>query len=137
MKNVIPIVFLLLVAFSWGSCNKEGRKSSGGDAIIEFDTIAYDFGEIIFEGEADYEFLFINTGKSPLLLSHVKSTCGCTIPEWPREPIGAGEKSSIRVSYDSHRVGAFTKSIYVYSNASNGVIRLIIMGMVLDSDTPK
>ena len=134
MKNVIPILWLLLIAISWSSCKTGGAKSSRGEASIEFDTTGHDFGEIAFAGEANYDFVFNNPGKSPLLLTHVKSTCGCTIPEWQHEPIGSGEKGSIRVSYDTHRVGAFTKSIYVYSNASNGVQRLIITGRVKPAD---
>jgi hypothetical protein len=64
----------------------------------------------------------------------VKSTCGCTVPEWSREPIDSGGTGSIRVSYDTHRVGAFAKTIYVYSNADNGVKRLLISGKVIAAD---
>ena len=83
-----------------------------------------------FKGDGDCEFVFQNTGKTPLVLTHVKSTCGCTIPKWPSEPIKAGEQGIIRVSYDTQRVGTFTKSVYVYSNASNGVQQLHISGRV-------
>jgi hypothetical protein len=64
----------------------------------------------------------------------VKSTCGCTVPEWSQEPVNAGKQGRIRVSYDTHRVGAFSKTIFVYSNASNGVQQLTISGKVYVSD---
>ena len=131
MKNTIPIIIFFLISISWSSCKTGNEKGSGGDASIEFDTIAHDFGEIPFNGDAEFEFVFRNLGNGPLLLTHVKSTCGCTIPEWSREPIGAEQTGTINVSYDTHRVGPFTKSIYVYSNASNGVQRLSITGKVV------
>ena len=109
---------------------QRGGETAHGEAGIEFDTTKHDFGEIAFDGDGEVEFIFTNTGTSPLLVTHVKSTCGCTIPEWSREPVNADRKGTIHVSYDTHRVGAFNKSIYVYSNAANGVQRLSISGKV-------
>ena len=112
------------------SCGQEGGKRAKGDAAITFTTTEFDYGTIPFNGDGDCEFTFRNTGKTPLVLTHVKSTCGCTVPDWPSKPIKAGEQGSIRVTYDTHRVGRFMKSIYVYSNASNGVQKLYIRGTV-------
>ena len=126
---------LMLLAATWSSCNKGSGKSPSGDAGIVFDTISHNFGEISYQGKAEFEFVFTNSGTAPLIVSHVKSTCGCTIPEWSREPVKTGKHGSIRVSYDTHRTGAFNKSIYVYSNATNGVQRLMISGKVNPSDT--
>ncbi len=124
------ICMLALSAFLWTSCHKGDGKRSAGDAGIVFDTISHDFREIPYSGRAEFEFIFTNSGTAPLLLTHVKSTCGCTIPEWSREPVKAGKQGSIRVSYDTHRIGAFSKSVYVYSNAVEGVQRLLITGKV-------
>lgn len=129
MKKSGTIAFVLL-ALLLGSCSQERGKRAKGDAVIAFTTTKHEFGEIPFSGNGDCEFTFRNTGQTPLVLTHVKSTCGCTIPEWPDEPIQAGEEGSIHVTYDTKRVGAFTKSIYVYSNASNGVQKLFITGRV-------
>ena len=112
------------------SCNQEEGKKKKGDAIITFAEDNFDYGDIPFKGDGNCEFTFRNTGKTPLVLTHVKSTCGCTIPEWPSEPIKAGEHGIIKVSYDTQRVGTFNKSVYVYSNANNGVQRLYIRGTV-------
>ncbi|MFC2115326.1 DUF1573 domain-containing protein [Bacteroidota bacterium] len=134
MNRTFLITSLVLITFSWYSCRTGIQDHSSKQAGIAFDTSRIDFGEISFSSEAECEFVFTNSGKDPLLVTHVKSTCGCTIAEWSREPVRSGEKGSIRVNYDTHRVGAFTKSIYVYSNAENGVQRLYITGMVKPSE---
>lgn len=134
MKKTGFLLLLAVIAITWDSCSTGSGKGSGGDAGIAFDTISHDFGEIPFSEEAGFEFIFTNSGTVPLLVTHVKSTCGCTIPTWSKEPVKAGKRGSIRVSYDTYRVGAFTKSIYVYSNAVNGVQRLTITGKVKSAD---
>lgn len=116
-------------------CRQGTEESSAKASLIEFDTISHSFGDIPFNGAGEFEFVFTNTGKAPLIVTHVKSTCGCTVPEWSREPINSGEKGSIKVNYDTHRVGAFAKSIYVYSNAENGVKKLMISGKVQSTDS--
>ncbi len=123
------MISLLLI-----SCRQEGGNKTKGDAVITFEETSYEYGEIPFKGNGECEFVFRNTGKTPLVLTHVKSSCGCTIPEWPEEPIKAGDQGIIRVSYDTQRVGTFRKSINVYSNASNGVQQLFISGRVRPFD---
>ena len=130
MRKLAFIPVLALIAMTWAACNQGSGKGSSSDASIEFDTIGHNFGAVEFNGDAEVEFVFTNTGKAPLLVTHVKSTCGCTIPTWSKEPVNPGKKGNILVSYDTHRVGAFNKSIYVYSNATNGVQRLTITGKV-------
>jgi hypothetical protein len=134
MKKIGTISAVFLLALALVSCNQEEGKRAKGDAIITFAKTEYEYGEIPFKGDGDCKFTFRNTGKTPLVLTHVKSTCGCTIPEWPSEPIKAGKEGSIRVTYETNRVGTFRKSIYVYSNASNGVQRLYISGRVIAID---
>jgi hypothetical protein len=130
MKKIRTISAIFLLALVPVSCNQEEGKKKKGDAVITFAEVKFDYGEIPFKGDGDCEFEFRNTGKTPLVLTHVKSTCGCTIPEWPSEPIKEGEQGIIRVTYDTQRAGSFNKSIYVYSNANNGVQRLYILGRV-------
>jgi len=130
MKKTRIISAIIILSLAMISCSQEEGKRKKGDAKIEFTQENHDYGEIPFKGDGACEFAFRNTGKTPLVLTHVKSTCGCTIPKWPSEPIMAGEQGIIKVSYDTQRVGTFNKSIYVYSNASNGVQRLYIRGSV-------
>jgi hypothetical protein len=127
--KVILISFILL---STVSCSeKSGKKPDRNASKIKFEKTNHDFGEIKYGGEASFDFKFSNTGKSPLILDNVRSTCGCTVPEWTREPVDVSNTGSIRVIYDTHRVGAFSKTLIVYSNASNSPVRLFIEGRVL------
>ena len=103
---------------------------------ITFDKTTHDFGKIAYAGNGATNFTLKNTGKTPLILSNVQSSCGCTVPEWPREPIAPGESKAIKVTYNTTRVGGFTKQITVYSNAKNGTIYLTIKGEVEPQPTP-
>jgi hypothetical protein len=131
MLKSISIIFLLSTLILLLSCNGKPGSGMKGDAGIAFMDSIIEFGELEFSGNGDCEFVFTNTGSTPLLVTHVRTTCGCTIPEWSEEPVNSGETGTIRVSYDTHRIGPFRKSIYVYSNATNGTKRLFISGEVL------
>ncbi len=87
-------------------------------AEIEFEKNVHDFGTMKQHGDATTEFKFTNTGSEPLIISNAKGSCGCTVPEWPREPIQPGESSVIRVKYDSKRIGPINKSVTITSNGS-------------------
>jgi hypothetical protein len=97
---------------------------------IVFTETLHDFGTIPYDGNGSYEFVFKNTGKEPLVLSDVRASCGCTTPEWPREPIKKGAKAVIKVKYNTKIVGSFNKSVYVTSNAKTNKVTLIIKGTV-------
>ena len=84
---------------------------------IEFDRTEHDYGEIEQGGDGKTEFVFTNTGTEPLIISKAKGSCGCTVPEWPKEPIAPGAKASIKVKYDTKRVGPISKSVTITSNS--------------------
>ena len=84
---------------------------------ISFEKELHDFGTFQQNGDGLYEFKFTNTGDAPLIISNSKGSCGCTVPIWPKEPIGPGKSNVIRVKYDTKRIGAFNKSITITSNA--------------------
>lgn len=125
-------IFSLVVIYITLSCSQTPQSSVGqpDGAVIEFKTTEHDFGVIPQGGDGTYEFIFRNTGKAPLILSNVRSSCGCTVPEWPRNPINKGEEASIKVSYNTRITGGFSKSISVYSNAGEAPVVLIIKGKV-------
>lgn len=100
---------------------------------IVFDKIVHDYGTIVQNADGNSEFTFTNKGKEPLILSNVRSSCGCTVPIWPKEPIAPGKSGTIKVKYDTNRVGPINKSITVTSNAVNNSVVLKIQGNV----TPK
>lgn len=98
--------------------------------IIKFDKVVHDYGEIDQHADGNCEFKFTNEGKEPLILSNVRSSCGCTVPVWPRQPILPGQSDVIKVKYDTKRVGLINKSIQVYSNATQKTVVLKIKGKI-------
>jgi hypothetical protein len=105
--------------------------------IIVFDKLEHDYGTIEQNANGDCEFKFTNNGKEPLILSNVRSSCGCTVPTWPRQPILPGQSDVIKVHYDTKRVGIISKTITVISNAKEGTITLKIKGNILGAPTEK
>lgn len=99
-------------------------------AIIKFDKDVHDYGTIEQNANGGAEFVFTNTGKEPLVITNAQGSCGCTVPEWPKEPLAPGKKASIKVQYDTKRIGAFQKSVTVTSNGSDAPIVLTIKGTV-------
>lgn len=103
-----------------------------GFAEMTFETDVHDFGTIQQGGNGTWEFKFKNTGTDPLIITEAKGSCGCTVPTYPQNiPIKPGESQIIRVTYDTKRVGNFTKTVNVYSNTKAHVTVLTIKGTVL------
>jgi len=102
-------------------------------ASIKFDVKEHDFGKVNEkDGNVSYVFNFTNKGDAPLVVNKVQASCGCTTPVWTKEPIEAGKKGNIKVTYNtSGRPGLFTKTITVYSNDSLQQVVLIIKGEVI------
>ena len=107
------------------------KPKSNKAPIIKFEKLEHDYGTIQQDASGDCEFKFKNVGKEPLVLSNVISSCGCTIPSWPKEPILPGKSASIKIHYDSHRVGTISKTITVLSNATEERVILTIKGNIL------
>lgn len=97
---------------------------------IIFEKEEHNFGLLQKGADCNTEFKFTNTGKEPLLLSNVKASCGCTTPSWPKEPIPPGGSNVIKVKYDSNRVGKFTKTVTVSSNAKSATKVIKITGEI-------
>lgn len=131
MKKVLfslAVMFVSLVAF-----NKATAQIETG-AKIEFSKETHDYGTIKYGADGSCTFEFKNTGNEPLIISNAKGSCGCTVPEWPKEPIAPGAKGSIKVKYDTKRPGAINKSVTITSNAVNEPTKIIrIKGNVLNA----
>ncbi|MDP2336981.1 MAG: DUF1573 domain-containing protein [Bacteroidota bacterium] len=99
---------------------------------IAFEKLQHNFGTFKEElGAQSVSFSFKNNGAVPLILNNVQASCGCTTPEWTREPVAPGAKGVIKVSYDPrNRPGVFNKTIRVSSNAENADVILTILGEV-------
>ncbi len=97
---------------------------------IKFDNTTHDYGEMEQGGNGDCEFTFTNVGTEPLLLSDVRASCGCTTPSWTREPIMPGKTGTIKVHYDTNRLGGINKAITVTTNGNPERVVLRITGNV-------
>lgn len=138
MKKILTVLLVSVIFMSTGCSQSPDTANKSKDApYIEFAELTHDFGTIVQGGDGNYEFVFKNTGKEPLIINNVRSSCGCTTPQWSSEPIKKGEKSSIKVGYNTRIVGSFTKTITVYSNASNPVVTLTIKGNVKPAEQPQ
>ncbi|WP_422862141.1 DUF1573 domain-containing protein [Flagellimonas sp. W118] len=122
MKKSVLMLFVGLL--SLGTCAQESA------AKIEFKSETIDYGEIAKGSDGVRVFEFTNTGTAPLVISNVKSSCGCTIPKKPEDPILPGKTGEIQVKYDTNRVGPIRKAITVTSNAATATKVLKIKGTV-------
>jgi hypothetical protein len=120
-----------LVAITLASCSSAtDRIKSSDDAVsgtevmmdalptIAFAEEFHDFGEVQ-EGEVvEHTFTFTNEGEGPLIISNAQGSCGCTVPDWPRQPIAPGQKGQIKVSFNSTgRAGRQDKRVTLTTNA--------------------
>ena len=127
MKKSGLILIVLLICHTMAFSQKVPNEKK---ALIEFEQTTFDYGEIQKASEGICEFKFTNKGEIPLILTNVRSSCGCTVPEWTKTPIPSGQSGIIKVKYNTHIVGSFSKSITVYSNGSLQPIVLNIRGTV-------
>jgi hypothetical protein len=108
------------------------QEANTNAAQISFTQETIDYGNIKKDANGEREFVFKNTGKEPLIITNCVGSCGCTVPVWPKTPIAPGEKASIKVKYDTRRVGRFQKTVTVTSNAGTPTKVLTIKGNVED-----
>lgn len=103
----------------------------GPTTSMEFDETTYDYG-VIDQGEkANHTYKFKNTGSEPLVISNAKGSCGCTVPQWPKEPIPPGGTGEIEVSFDSKgKKGKQTKRVTITANTDPAQTFLTITGNV-------
>ncbi|MCI5054854.1 MAG: DUF1573 domain-containing protein [Flavobacteriales bacterium] len=132
MKKLVPMFLALFVLSFVGMAQVTDATTKDsapiqkeGGAQMEFEKEVHDFGKMKQHGDASTEFLFKNTGNEPLIISNAKGSCGCTVPQWPKEPIAPGETGSIKVRYDSKRIGPINKSVTITSNAGNAPTKVI------------
>lgn len=135
MRSILSLLFAVYLSINFvvaqsAEADNSTNSNDKNKAEIVFEKLVHDFGSIQLNSDGSCEFNFTNEGKSPLILSNVKSTCGCTIPSWTKEPIGKKGSGVIKVQYNTSRVGSFEKSITVYSNAKNDIVILTIKGKV-------
>lgn len=111
-------------------------NSLKGQPQIQLLNEIYDFGKIGMGSEAIAVFRFVNTGDEDLQLTNVKSSCGCLVPYWEKDPIMPGDTGIVKGKYDSRRIGPINKSITIHSNAENKPVVVVrLKGQVVDKPT--
>lgn len=106
-------------------------KADGSAAAITFDAKEKDFGTINEGEQVEITYKFTNTGGSDLVISQCQAGCGCTIPEWPKDPIKPGKSGVIKAKFDSNgRAGHNEKHVTVFTNATENNVELVFQGQV-------
>ncbi len=134
-KALLSIAFAAATVFSLNAQTEAVTVENPNAPEISFETETINYGTIEKGANGVREFVFTNTGKSPLIISNARGSCGCTVPTWPKEPIKPGEKGTIKVKYDTNRSGPINKSVTITSNAKTPTKVLRIKGNVIVPQT--
>jgi hypothetical protein len=130
MKKVFFSIIMFAIAITTINAQDAAVPQNPNAPDIKFVKSVHDYGTIIQGADGNCEFKFKNIGKEPLILSNVVSSCGCTVPSWEREPIMPGKEGTIKVKYDTNRIGVISKQITVMSNAKTDRVILQIAGKI-------
>lgn len=114
---------------------KTEKASKPAKLPVTFKTLVIDRPNIAYGADETFSFEFKNTGKTPVIISNVQTSCGCTTASKPEQPVAPGKSSVISVKYDTKRVGEFTKTITVTTNVQTEPIVLTIKGKVAPQPT--
>lgn len=147
------LFILSSIALVLASCNEESKKEVSADKVtvdlinnpaslrhsenaatpvMKFEKKHHTFGEIVQGEKVRYTFKFKNEGNLPLIINNARSTCGCTVPEWPKQPIAAGEEGSIEVLFNSEgKMGNFNKTITIKANTNPNMNKVSISGNIV------
>lgn len=142
MKNrrflfILPVLFSLLFSCKNSDKSSENEISidlvtSGKFAEIKFDKYEHNFGDVI-EGETvTHYFYFTNVGEVDLIISQANGSCGCTVPEFTKDPVKPGEKGKLKVSFKSEgRSGNQSKTVNLTTNSKDPFTELNIFANVI------
>ena len=151
MKKIFTLALMLVLGVTVSNAQETSRitkkmkaktakmktqKVEGAGMVFVSETI--DYGTVAHNADGKREFVFTNNGNKPLIITNTQGSCGCTVPTTPKEPIAPGAKGIIGVKYATDRVGPFTKTVTVTSNATGQATKtLTIKGTVLADEAPK
>lgn len=114
----------------------QAQEKAANSPVIAFNESSIDFGNITQGDKVEHVFKFENQGKSPLIISNVAATCGCTVPAWPKDPIAPGQQGEIKVSFNSAgKMGKQNSVVRIYSNASEPIEKVSLISNVLPKGT--
>ncbi|MBE0392974.1 hypothetical protein HNQ02_000259 [Flavobacterium sp. 7E] len=143
MKKILTIAMLVVLGVTTSQAQETTKKAKATTAKVNGAGMAFvnetiDYGTIAHNADGKREFVFTNNGNKPLIITNTQGSCGCTVPTSPKEPIAPGAKGIIGVKYATDRVGAFTKTVTVTSNAEGQPTKILtIKGVVLADGAAK
>lgn len=139
MKHLLGMLAIALMASfqlnAQATVEPQEAPASGAKMTLESEIV--DYGTIDQGSEPLRLAKFTNTGTEPLIISGAKGSCGCTVPNWPKEPIMPGETSQIEIRYDTKRVGAINKTVTVTSNDPAGKHVIRVQGTINKVEEPE
>lgn len=150
MKKSILLV-VLLAAFSFTSCKDNAAEKVNLDNVadaasrdatagnfpkMEFTEAVHDFGNIVQGTPVEHKFTFKNTGNAPLVIVDAKSSCGCTVPEFTKEPVAPGATGELLVKFNGSGKNQVSKTVTVTANTAAGKETLSIKAFVEAKDAP-
>lgn len=137
MKKVLFTVAIM--TFAAGASFAQGKKLTKTTPVntpveqsnvvdnthfLKFNKETHDFGNVKKGDPTSFDFVFTNTSKEPISILSAKSTCGCTVPKYSTDPIMPGKTGSIKVTYDSNRVGPINKPVTITTSAGTKVVHI-------------
>ena len=124
--------FAVLANVGYSQVTASAAATSPKADLAVFETIAlsHDFGKIKQGAPVTHEFKFTNKGNVPMVITNVAASCGCTTPDWTRDPIAPGGQGFIKATYNAASPGGFNKTVTVTSNIESGFVQLFIKGEV-------
>lgn len=152
MKKIITLIALMVLGVTSSNAQETSKKikatstkasnkvtaSKVDGAGMVFVNETIDYGTIAHNADGKREFVFTNNGNAPLIITNAQGSCGCTVPTSPKEPIAPGAKGVIGVKYATDRVGPFTKTVTITSNAAGQATKILtIKGTVLADGAQK
>lgn len=113
------------------TADESAKKNYRGLPSFEFENDEHDFGNILEGEKVSYSFKFKNSGTAPLIITNARASCGCTVPNYPKEPVEPGEEGLIDVLFNSSgKSGTFNKSVTIQANTQPAVKVLKITGRI-------
>ena len=135
MKKIALLLFVGIFGLSINAQDQLATTKIDENApIFKFENEVVDYGEIARNSDGVKILKFTNVGKSPLIITNVKGSCGCTVPTWPKEPIMPGDSGEIGIKYATNRIGAFSKTVTITSNATKPSVVIQVKGKVLNDE---
>lgn len=124
MKKLALLMMLTLVVFA--------AQAQQAGPVMTLQEKSIDFGDLTQGDKVEHTFVFQNTGTTPLIISNVAVTCGCTATQWPKEPIAPGKSSELKISFNSTgKMGKQNSVVRIYSNASEPIEKVSLISNVL------